>query len=133
MIPIETISKPTAAATDPWWRRRSIKRASEAQGLTRFCCGLTATSGPGRDDNFSIFASEPSSVCGSGSPLAISNMAVGIVSVFMVVGGIVISEYYVGQVTERTHEIGIRKRWARGGPIFSAVSVESDCVSGTGG
>ena len=53
-------------------------------------------------------------------------MAVGIVSVFMVVGGIVIMNIMLAVVTERTHEIGIRKSLgARRRDILNQYLVES--------
>jgi putative ABC transport system permease protein len=61
-------------------------------------------------------------------------MAVGIVSVFMVVGGIVIMNIMLAVVTERTHEIGIRKSLgARRRDILNQYLVESAVLAGAGG
>jgi putative ABC transport system permease protein len=61
-------------------------------------------------------------------------MAVGIVSVFMVVGGIVIMNIMLAVVTERTHEIGIRKSLgARRRDILNQYMVESSVLAGVGG
>src|ERR1019366_10275820 len=65
--------------------------------------------GPGRDDNFSLFASDTIVNLWERLTGAISGMAIGIVSVFMIVGGIVIMNIMLAVFTERTQEIGIRK------------------------
>jgi putative ABC transport system permease protein len=58
-------------------------------------------------------------------------MAVGIVSVFMMVGGIVIMNIMLAVVTERTHEIGIRKSLgARRRDILNQYLVESAVLAG---
>jgi len=65
---------------------------------------------------------------------AISATAVGVVSVFMVVGGVVIMNIMLAVVSERTHEIGIRKSvGARRGDILRQFLVESSVLSATGG
>jgi len=74
---------------------------------------------PGQDDNFTIFASETFVNLWQSLTATIAAMAVGIVSVFMLVGGIVIMNIMLAVVTERTHEIGIRKSLARGGATSS--------------
>ncbi len=61
-------------------------------------------------------------------------MAIGIVSVFMVVGGIVIMNIMLAVVSERTHEIGIRKSLgARKTDILNQYLVESSVLAGMGG
>src|SRR5215471_7210674 len=89
---------------------------------------------PGQDDTFTIFASETIVNLWERLTAAISGMAVGIVSVFMIVGGIVIMNIMLAVVTERTHEIGIRKSLgARRRDILSQYLVESSVLAGAGG
>jgi putative ABC transport system permease protein len=59
---------------------------------------------------------------------------IGIVAVFMVVGGIVIMNIMLASVTERTHEIGIRKSLgARRHDILTQFVVESAVMASVGG
>jgi putative ABC transport system permease protein len=89
---------------------------------------------PGQDDNFSIFASETIVSLWERLTSTIAAMAVGIVSVFMVVGGIVIMNIMLAVVTERTHEIGIRKSLgARRRDIMNQYLVESAVLAASGG
>jgi putative ABC transport system permease protein len=65
---------------------------------------------------------------------AIAATAVGVVSVFMVVGGVVIMNIMLAVVTERTHEIGIRKSvGARRQDILNQFLVESSMLAAVGG
>jgi putative ABC transport system permease protein len=89
---------------------------------------------PGREDNFALFASD--SIMNAWDRLtgAIAATAVAVVSVFMVVGGVVIMNIMLAVVTERTHEIGIRKSMgARRGDILRQFLVESSVLAGCGG
>jgi putative ABC transport system permease protein len=89
---------------------------------------------PGQDDSFSILSSD--ALVGAWDNLtgAIAGTAVAVVSVFMVVGGVVIMNIMLAAVTERTHEIGIRKSvGARRQDILNQFLVESSMLSGIGG
>jgi putative ABC transport system permease protein len=61
------------------------------------------------DDNFGLNASDTIMALWHQLTGSIFAVTVGIVAVFMVVGGIVIMNIMLASVVERTHEIGIRK------------------------
>ncbi len=89
---------------------------------------------PGQEDNFGMVASESLQQLWDQLTGAIAATAVAVVSVFMVVGGVVIMNIMLAVVTERTHEIGIRKSvGARRGDILNQFLVESAMLSGAGG
>ncbi|MGD0577442.1 MAG: ABC transporter permease [Bryobacteraceae bacterium] len=88
----------------------------------------------GEDDNFGIFASDSLLDIWQQITGVVAATAVAIVSVFMVVGGVVIMNIMLAVVTERTHEIGIRKSvGARRTDIMYQFLVESSLLSATGG
>ena len=89
---------------------------------------------PTEDSNFGIISSDSLVTFWQRLTAAIAATAVGIVSVFMVVGGIVIMNIMLAAVTERTHEIGIRKSLgARRADILNQFLVESATLAATGG
>lgn len=89
---------------------------------------------PQEDDTFSIIASDTLVSAWDTLTGAIAAAAVGIVSVFMIVGGVVIMNIMLAVVTERTREIGVRKSiGARRRDIMNQFLVESSMLSGLGG
>jgi putative ABC transport system permease protein len=86
------------------------------------------------DDDFGINASDTIMNMWHQLTGAIFAVTIGIVSVFMVVGGIVIMNIMLASVTERTHEIGIRKSLgARRRDILMQFVIESAVMAGAGG
>ncbi len=89
---------------------------------------------PKDEDNFGMVSSDSLVNVWEQLTGAIAATAVGVVSVFMVVGGVVIMNIMLAVVTERTHEIGIRKSvGARRRDILSQFLVESSMLSAAGG
>ncbi|MGH9787628.1 MAG: ABC transporter permease [Candidatus Acidiferrales bacterium] len=85
-------------------------------------------------DAFGIFASEALTQLWDQIFGGLAAMAVGLTSVFLVVGGIVIMNIMLASVTERTREIGIRKSLgARRRDILLQFLVESAVMAAVGG
>jgi putative ABC transport system permease protein len=89
---------------------------------------------PQQNDTFAIMSSDTLVSAWDQMTGAIAAAAVGIVSVFMVVGGVVIMNIMLAVVSERTREIGVRKSvGARRQDILNQFLVESSMLAGIGG
>jgi putative ABC transport system permease protein len=85
-------------------------------------------------DNFAIMGSDSIMKLWHDLTGTLANLAVGLVSVFLVVGGIVIMNIMLASVTERTREIGIRRSLgARKKHILLQFMTESAVLAATGG
>jgi putative ABC transport system permease protein len=109
-------------------------QVDEAKDEVRMLLRAFRHTKPGEDDTFSIFGSDTLSNAWHNLTGAIAGMAFGVVSVFLVVGGIVIMNIMLAVVTERTYEIGIRKAvGARRQDILNQFLVESAVLATIGG
>jgi putative ABC transport system permease protein len=136
MIPIESYFKTYGARKGIHLIARAIdqEHLMRAQDEIRMLLRAYRHLRPSQDDNFSIFASDTFVSLWNRLTAAIAGMAVGIVSVFMIVGGIVIMNIMLAAVTERTHEIGIRKSLgARRRDILNQFLIESSVLAASGG
>ena len=86
------------------------------------------------EDTFGINASDTLMSAWKNLTGTIFAVTIGLVAVFMVVGGIVIMNIMLASVTERTHEIGIRKSvGARRRDILWQFVIEAGVMSSVGG
>jgi putative ABC transport system permease protein len=136
-IPIETFLKVydvsdrsltiNVQARGPDWMART---QDEARMLMRARRHLA----PDADDSFGILSSGAILDLWNQLTGAIAAAMVGIVSVFLVIGGVVIMNVMLATVTERTREIGIRKAiGARHGDILLQFLIEAGVMSAIGG
>jgi len=89
---------------------------------------------PKVDDSFGILASDTIMSLWKNLTGAIAATMVGVVSVFLVIGGVVIMNVMLASVTERTREIGVRKSLgARRRDIMMQFLVESAVMAAVGG
>jgi putative ABC transport system permease protein len=89
---------------------------------------------PGEEDSFGIIASDTIMDLWKSLTSALASSMVGIVSVFLVIGGVVIMNVMLAAVTERTREIGVRKSLgASRRDILMQFLVESAVMAGVGG
>ena len=115
-------------------KARDPRQLNEAEDEVRVLLRTYRHLAPGQDDSFTIFASDTFAQAWQKLTGAIAATAIAIVSVFLVVGGIVIMNIMLAVVTERTHEIGIRKSLgARRQDILNQFLVESSMLAATGG
>ena len=136
MIPIESYFKTYGAHKGIDFVAKSIdqQHLMQAEDEIRMLLRAYRHLRPDQDDNFSIFASDTFVSLWNRLTSAIAALAVGIVSVFMIVGGIVIMNIMLAVVTERTHEIGIRKSLgATRRDILNQFLVESAVLAASGG
>ena len=115
-------------------KARDPQHINEAEDEVRMLLRAYRHLRAGEDDTFTIFASDTFAQAWQKLTGAIAAMAIGIVSVFLIVGGIVIMNIMLAVVTERTHEIGIRKSLgARRQDILNQFLVESAMLAASGG
>jgi putative ABC transport system permease protein len=136
MIPIDTFFKMFGTQRTIFLIAKAIdqEHLMEAQDEVTMLLRAFRHLRPNQEDNFGIISSDSIASLWQRLTAAIAATAVGIVSVFMVVGGIVIMNIMLAAVTERTHEIGIRKSLgARRADILNQFLVESATLSATGG
>jgi putative ABC transport system permease protein len=89
---------------------------------------------PNADDSFGILASDTIMGLWKNLTGAIAKTMVGVVSVFLLIGGVVIMNVMLASVTERTREIGVRKSLgARRLDILMQFLVESAVMAAVGG
>jgi putative ABC transport system permease protein len=89
---------------------------------------------PGDSDSFGILAASSLMDLWHQLTGAIASAMVGVVSVFLVIGGVVIMNVMLTSVTERTREIGIRKSLgARKKDILMQFIFEASIMSALGG
>jgi putative ABC transport system permease protein len=136
-IPIQTFMKVYGAqsrsfniniqARGPEWMERT---KDEARMLMRARRHLA----PSEEDSFGVFGSDTIMGLWNNLTGTLAGAMVGIVSVFLVIGGIVIMNVMLAAVTERTREIGIRKSLgARSKDILMQFLVETAVMSAMGG
>jgi putative ABC transport system permease protein len=136
VIPIETYFKIWGPRSGMQYAATAVDHAHlmQAQEEARMMLRAYRHLGPKDDDTFSMLTSDALLDFWNQLTGAIAATAVGVVSVFMVVGGVVIMNIMLAVVTERTHEIGIRKSvGARRKDILNQFLVESSMLSGIGG
>jgi putative ABC transport system permease protein len=114
-------------ARDADWMART---QDEARALMRARRHLS----PNETDNFGIFDQSTLMELWKNLTGVIATAMVGVVSVFLVIGGVVIMNVMLASVTERTREIGIRKALgARRGDILLQFLIEAVVMAAIGG
>jgi putative ABC transport system permease protein len=136
IVPIDTYFKIWGARNGMGFAATALDHdhLAQAQEEARMLLRAYRHLRPKEDDNFSMLTSDALLDFWNQLTGAIAATAVAVVSVFLVVGGVVIMNIMLAVVTERTHEIGIRKSvGARKRDILNQFLVESAVLSASGG
>ena len=135
-IPIQTYVKMYGARSGLQYNFSALSkdRMMQAQDEIRVLLRAARHLRPEQEDTFMILSSDTLISAWNNLTGAIAAAAIGIVSVFMVVGGVVIMNIMLAVVSERTREIGVRKSvGARRQDILNQFLVESSTLAGIGG
>jgi putative ABC transport system permease protein len=136
VIPIQTFFKIYGVHRGIAYHALAIddQHLAQAQDEARMLLRAWRHLRPAQDDTFGLATSETLVQRWGEMTAAIAATAVAVVSIFMVVGGVVIMNIMLAVVTERTHEIGIRKSvGARRIDILRQFLVESSMMAAAGG
>jgi putative ABC transport system permease protein len=136
MIPVETFFKIFGSRRGLGYNilARDQAHMQQAQDEVRALLRAYRHLRPNEPDNFGMMASDSLMGAWQNMTGAIAATALAVVSVFLVVGGVVIMNIMLAVVTERTREIGVRKSvGARASDILNQFLVESSVLSGIGG
>ncbi|HYI96363.1 MAG TPA: ABC transporter permease [Bryobacteraceae bacterium] len=136
MIPAETFFKTYGARSGLGYNAVALSQEHlyAAQDEIRSLLRTYRRLRPNQEDTFGMMGSEGLQQAWAQMTGAIAATAMAVVSVFLVVGGVVVMNIMLAVVTERTHEIGIRKAvGARRGDILNQFLVESSTLAGIGG
>jgi len=89
---------------------------------------------PNQDDNFGLIGSDTIMQLWNNLTATLAGAMVGFVSIFLVIGGIVVMNVMLASVTERTREIGVRKSLgAKQNDILAQFLIESAVMTAIGG
>ncbi len=109
------------------WMQRT---EDEARALMRARRHLA----PNQDDNFGLIGSDTIMQLWNNLTATLAGAMVGFVSIFLVIGGIVVMNVMLASVTERTREIGVRKSLgAKRNDILAQFLIESAVMTAIGG
>ena len=136
IIPIETYFKMNGARRGIGYIAQAMDRLhlEQAQDEVRSLLRAWRHLKPNQEDTFGVYSSDSFVALWDRMTGAIAATAIAVVSVFMVVGGVVIMNIMLAVVTERTMEIGVRKSLgARRKDILNQFLVEAAVLSGSGG
>ena len=135
-IPIQTYFKMYGAYEGIWIniQARGAEWMERTQDEARVLMRARRHLSPNETDNFGIFDSATLMDLWKNLTGVIATAMVGVVSVFLVIGGVVIMNVMLATVTERTREIGIRKALgARRRDIMLQFLVEATVMAAIGG
>ncbi len=135
-IPIETYIKIYGAYQGLWVniQARGADWMEQTQDEARALLRARRHLSPSEEDNFGILDAATLMNLWKNLTGVIAIGMVGVVSVFLVIGGVVIMNVMLATVTERTREIGIRKALgARRRDILMQFLVEASVMAAVGG
>jgi putative ABC transport system permease protein len=135
-IPIQTYFKIYGTQETIWVniQARGAEWMDQTQDEARALMRARRHLSPNEKDNFGIFDSATLMALWKNLTGVIATAMIGVVSVFLVIGGVVIMNVMLATVTERTREIGIRKALgARHRDILLQFLVEAAVMAAVGG